>query len=91
MFNQIHEYLKNIGLKKPLLEIGDFKKQSKMAGYLIKASGKSLSVDGKTVKFDIYNITKLKSLGVDAIAPPDMVEVEEEGQILFPEFGKRVK
>ncbi|UZW13835.1 hypothetical protein OSC52_18695 [Clostridium pasteurianum] len=80
MFNQILEHIKRVGLKKQILEVKDFKKQAKLAGYILKLSARVLRVDSKSTKFDVYNIDKLKKLEVDEIIPPDIQEVDiEEG------------
>lgn len=92
MYNQIFSYMKDIGDKKPMMELKDFKKQAKMAGYLLKPSGKAVKVNKKTTKFDLYDIKKIKKLGLEAIAPPDIFEDEwekEEQKVVFPDkFNK---
>lgn len=82
MFNQILEHIKRIGLKKQILEVKDFKKQAKLAGYILKLSARVLRVDSKSTKFDVYDTCKLKTLGVDEIVPPDIqeIDIEEGGQ-----------
>ncbi|OAA90722.1 hypothetical protein CLCOS_02980 [Clostridium coskatii] len=92
MYNQIFSYMKDIGDKKPMMELKDFKKQAKMAGYLLKPSGKVVKVNKKTTKFDLYDIKKIKKLGLEAIAPPDIFEDEwekDEQKVVFPDkFNK---
>lgn len=92
MYNQIFSYMKDIGDKRPMMELKDFKKQAKMAGYLLKPSGKAVKVNKKTTKFDLYDIKKIKKLGLEAIAPPDIFEDEwEKGEqkVVFPDkFNK---
>lgn len=81
MFNQIGEHIRRIGFKKQILEVKDFKRQAKLAGYIVKLSGRVLSLDSKSTKFDIYNTDKLKKLGADEIVPPDIQEIDiEEGK-----------
>ncbi|MFL0198705.1 hypothetical protein ACJDU8_24585 [Clostridium sp. WILCCON 0269] len=93
MFNQILIYMKNIGDKKPILELKDFKKQAVMAGYIIKLSGKQIKIDDSNIRFDLYNIKKLQKLEVNSISPLDVVEVEwEKGeqQVIYPdEFNNK--
>lgn len=92
MYNQIFSYMKDIGDKKPMMELKDFKKQAKMSGYLLEASGKAVKVNKKTTKFDLYDIKKIKKLGLEAIAPPDIFEDEwekDEQKVVFPDkFNK---
>lgn len=93
MFNQILVYMKNIGDKKPILELKDFKKQAIMAGYLLKPSGKQIRIDNMNIRFDLYDIKKLQNLKLNSIAPPDISEDEwEEGeqQVIYPDkFNKK--
>ncbi len=93
MYNQILNHMKNIGDKKPTLELKDFKKQAKMAGYLLKPSGKLITIDNKPKRFDMYNTERLKKLELNSIVPPDVVEDEwEEGeqQVIYPnKFNKK--
>lgn len=92
MYNQIFSYMRDVGNKQSILELKDFKKQAKMAGYLLKPSGKVVKVKDKTIKFDSYNIKKLRKLKLDSIAPPDIFEdewEEKEKQVIFPDkFSK---
>ena len=92
MYNQIFSYMRDIGNKKSIMELKDFKKQAKMAGYLVKPSGKAVKVKDKTVKFDIYNIKKIKKLKLESLAPPDIFEDEwdkGEQKVVFPDkFNK---
>lgn len=91
MLNQINQYIKTIGLRKHILELGDFKKQAKKAGYISKSSGKVIKISDKSIRFDEYDTEKLKKLGLDSIVPPDVQEVEwEKGeqQVIYPQFNK---
>ena len=92
MYNQIFSYMRDIGNKKSIMELKDFKKQAKMAGYLVKPSGKAVKVKDKTVKFDIYNVKKIKKLKLESLAPPDIFEDEwdkGEQKVVFPDkFNK---
>lgn len=81
MFNQIYEYIKRIGLKKQILEVKDFRKQAKLAGYILKLSGGTISVNGKNYRGDNYSKEKLSKLKVYEIVPEDFTEVDfEEGE-----------
>jgi tRNA A37 threonylcarbamoyladenosine biosynthesis protein TsaE len=92
MYNQIFSYMKDIGNKQTLMELKDFKKQAKMAGYLLKPSAKVIKVEDTNIRFDLYDIKKIKKLGLEAIVPPDIFEVEwgeNERKVVFPdEFNK---
>lgn len=91
MFNQINQHIKNIGLRKHILEVSDFKKQAKKAGYLLKPSSKAILINGKTTKFDEYSTVKLTKLGAESISPPDYVKVDlgpKEQQVIYASFNK---
>ncbi|AZV58846.1 CHC2 zinc finger domain-containing protein [Clostridium sp. AWRP] len=93
MYNQIFSYMRDIGNKQSLMELKDFKKQTKMAGYLLKPSERQIKVDKVNIKFDLYDIKKIKKLGLEAIAPPDIFEDEwekDEQKVVFPDkFNKK--
>ncbi|MBV4439326.1 CHC2 zinc finger domain-containing protein [Clostridium tyrobutyricum] len=93
MFNQIRKYMKDIGEKKPMMEIGDFKKQAQKSGYLLKLSLKQIKVNKENTRFDLYNSNRLKRLKVDSIVPPDYEETEWESgeqQVIYPDkFNKK--
>lgn len=81
MFNQIYEHIKKLGLKNRILEVKDFRKQAKLAGYILKLSGGKFSVNNKDLRADIYSKEKLIKLKVYEIVPQDIVEVDfEEGE-----------
>ncbi|MCD2345793.1 CHC2 zinc finger domain-containing protein [Clostridium guangxiense] len=82
MLNQIRVYMKNTGLNMHILENRDFKKQAMKAGYLTGTANKLIRVDGKIVRFDTYNMEKLRKLKVDAIAPPDAYDVTNEDNVI---------
>ncbi|MCH3962675.1 MAG: CHC2 zinc finger domain-containing protein [Clostridium sp.] len=92
MYNQIFSYMKDIGNKQSLMELKDFKKQAKMAGYLLKASDRQIKVESANIRFDLYDISKIKKLGLESLAPPDIFEDEwEKGEqkVVFPDkFNK---
>lgn len=75
MLNQIRVYIKSTGLNMRILENRDFKKQAEKAGYLVKASNKLMRVDGKIIRFDTYNKELLLKLRVDAIVPPEVIDI----------------
>lgn len=90
MFNQIHQHIKNIGSSMPILSAGDFKKQAKMAGYLLESSGKQIKVNNVNKKFDVYDLNKLDALGLSTIIPQGYAEQvidENDEQIIFPQFA----
>lgn len=81
MFNQIYEHIRKLGLKKHIIEVKDFRKQAKLAGYILKLSGGKFSVNNKDLRADIYSKEKLIKLKVYEIVPEDCVEVDfEEGE-----------
>lgn len=92
MYNQIFSYMKDIGNKQSLMELKDFKKQAKMAGYLLKPSDRQIKIDKMNIKFDLYDVLKVKKLGLESLAPPDIFEDEwEKGEqkVVFPDkFNK---
>jgi uncharacterized protein (UPF0147 family) len=93
MYNQIFSYMKDIGNKQSLMELKDFKKQAKMAGYLLKPSDRQIKVESANIRFDLYDISKIKKLGLESLAPPDIFEDEwEKGEqkVVFPDkFNKK--
>nr|DAI90555.1 MAG TPA: DNA primase [Caudoviricetes sp.] len=92
MYNQIFSYMKDIGNKQSLMELKDFKKQAKMAGYLLKPSDRQIKIDKVNIKFDLYDVSKVKKLELESLAPPDIFEDEwEKGEqkVVFPDkFNK---
>lgn len=82
MLNQIRVYMKNTGLNMHILENRDFKKQATKAGYLTGIANKLIRVDGKIIRFDTYSKEKLRKLKVDAIAPPDLVDITNENNVI---------
>jgi len=93
MYNQIFSYMKDIGNKQSLMELKDFKKQAKMAGYLLKPSDRQIKIDKVNIKFDLYDVSKVKKLGLESLAPPDIFEDEwdkGEQKVVFPDkFNKK--
>lgn len=93
MYNQIFSYMKDIGNKQSMMELKDFKKQAKLSGYLLKPSVRQIKVDKVNIKFDLYDIKKIKKLNLESLAPPDIFEDEwEEGEekVVFPnKFNKK--
>ncbi|EJO5346400.1 DNA primase [Clostridium botulinum] len=87
MINQIHEHCNRVGADLIPLKLKDFRKQAQKAGYLIKLSGKSITIERRTIRFDVYNKEMLQALKVESIVPPDYIEVEDK---VFP-FDKITK
>ena len=74
MINQIHEFCKNVGSAELIpLKLKDFKKQAKKSGYLTNGrKAKRINNNygpSKVVQFDVYDISKLRALNVNSLAP----------------------
>lgn len=83
MVNQIHEHCSKVGADIIPLKLKDFKKQAERAGYLIGNSNKVILINGKSIRFDTYNKELLRTLRVDSIVPPEMLDVtEQEGKVI---------
>ncbi|MCD3223801.1 CHC2 zinc finger domain-containing protein [Clostridium botulinum] len=82
MINQIHEHVNRVGADLIPLKLKDFRKQAQKAGYLEGLSNKVIKVDGKTVRFDTYSKEMLRELKVDAIIPPELLDVTEEDKVI---------
>ncbi|WP_039242627.1 CHC2 zinc finger domain-containing protein [Clostridium botulinum] len=82
MINQIHEHVNRVGADLIPLKLKDFRKQAQKGGYLEGLSNKVIKVDGKTVRFDTYSKEMLRELNVDAIIPPELLDVTEEDKVI---------
>lgn len=67
MLTRIRMYAKETSLQMTILTEKDFKTQAAKSGYLLEKSKKQIKINGRNVKFDLYNKEKLKQLGVDSI------------------------
>ena len=84
MINQIHEHVARVNADIIPLKLRDFKKQAKKAGYLIGLSDKQIRIEKKVVRFDTYDMEMLKKLKVNAIVPPDFIEITDEKEKIIP-------
>jgi len=95
MFNQIYQHMKTIGSNMPILAIGDFKKQAKMAGYILDIPSKQIKIKAINKKCDVYDVRKMTALGLNAIAPlgysEQSLDEDTDDQIIFPEFSSNKK
>ena len=90
MINQINIHVNQVNADLIPLKLKDFKKQAKKSGYLIGMSDKAICINKKTIRFDTYDKELMQKLGLNLIAPPDFVEVEEENKLIpFPDKLQR--
>lgn len=83
MVNQIKEHINKVGADIIPLTLRDFRKQAERAGYLVGSSNKVVFINGKSVRFDTYNKELLRTLRIDSIVPPEMIDVTEiEGKVI---------
>lgn len=67
MLTRIRVHVKETNLQMTILSERDFKTQASKSGYLLEKSKKQIKINGRNIKFDLYNKEKLKQLGVDSI------------------------
>ncbi|MCY6958847.1 CHC2 zinc finger domain-containing protein [Clostridium brassicae] len=82
MINQIHEHVNRVGADLIPLKLKDFRKQAQKAGYLEGLSNKTIKINSKTVRFDTYNRDMLRELKVNAIIPPEIMDVTDEDNVI---------
>lgn len=88
MINEIFDFINRTGSAEVIpLKLKDFRKQAMKSGYLIGTgnASKVINVNGKSVRFDIYSIDKMKELNVPAIIEPDFMEeanIDRNGKII---------
>lgn len=86
MINEIFDFVNRTGSAEVVpLKLKDFKKQAAKAGYITGTgtTGKVIRQQGKTVRYDIYNIELMKELNVPGIIEPDFTEeAGENGKII---------
>lgn len=75
MLNQIHEHVNRVGSDIMPLNLRDFRKQAKKSGYLLGVSDKVMKINSKTVRFDTYDVEKIRELKANSIVPPELQEV----------------
>ena len=85
MLNQLSAYKKNYDMKALILLCkSDFTKQAKKAKYLIDTN-RTVTMDGKSKKMDVYSIEKIRALKLDCIIEPDeLTPVCDNEPIPFP-------
>lgn len=84
MINQIQEHCSRVGADIIPLKLRDFKKQAQKAGYLKGVANKVVKLGLKSVRFDTYNMEKLRKLKVNSIAPPEFEELSAEESKVIP-------
>ena len=86
MLNQLNEYVKSINSIWVPLDLKDFRKQAKKAGYITGFGDKPINimvgVKRTTVRYDTCNIYRFKNLGVTSIVRPDIEDVTGENNII---------
>lgn len=88
MINEIFDFINKTGSAEVIpLKLKDFKKQAMKAGYLIGTgpTSKVIKVNGKSVRYDIYSIERMKELNVPEIIEPDFIEeanIDKDGKII---------
>lgn len=77
MINEIFDFINRTGSAEVVpLKLKDFRKQAMKSGYLIGtgAASKVININGKSARFDVYSIDRMKELNVPAIIEPDFME-----------------
>ena len=67
MLTRIRVHVKETNLQMTILSERDFKTQASKSGYLLEKSKKQIKINGRNIKFDLYNKEKLQQLGVDSV------------------------
>lgn len=88
MLNQISEYVRSVNSTWIPLELKDFRKQAKKAGYITGIGDKVIRIPGierKTIRYDTCNLEKFKALDVTSIVPEDLEDITDLNDIIpFP-------
>lgn len=85
MLNQINEYLRSVNSTWVPLDLKDFRKQAKKAGYITGLGDKVIRVGGierKTVRYDTCDIERFRKLDVTQIISQEVEEVNELDNII---------
>lgn len=88
MINEIFDFINKTGSAEVVpLKLKDFKKQAMKAGYLIGTgpTSKVIKVNGKSVRYDIYSVERMKELNIPQIIEPDFAEeanIDKDGKII---------
>ena len=88
MINEIFDFINRTGSAEVVpLKLKDFRKQAMKSGYLIGtgAASKVININGKSARFDVYSIDRMKELNVPAIIEPDFMEeanIDNNGKII---------
>ncbi len=88
MINETFDFINKIGSAEVVpLKLKDFKKQAMKAGYLIGTgpTSKVIKVNGKSVRYDIYSVERMKELNIPQIIEPDFAEeanIDKDGKII---------
>lgn len=76
MLNQLSEYVRSVNSSWVPLDLKDFRKQAKKAGYLTGFGNKSICVGPqKTIRFDTCDIKRFRSLDVNSIVSQEIEDV----------------
>jgi len=83
MLNQLSEYVKSVNSSWVPLDLKDFRKQAKKAGYLTGFGNKSICVGPqKTIRFDTCDIKRFRSLDVNSIVSQQIEDVTETDNVV---------
>ena len=85
MLNQISEYVRSVNSTWIPLDLKDFRKQAKKAGYVTGFGDKTIRVGGierKVIRYDTCDIKKFKALNVYSIIPEDAEDITDLGNII---------
>jgi len=86
MLNQISEYLRSVNSTWIPLELKDFRKQAKKAGYIIGFGDKSIKVgtgiEKKTVRYDTCDTKRFRALDVNLIISQEVEDVTDLNNII---------
>lgn len=88
MINEIFDFINRTGSAEVVpLKLKDFRKQAMKSGYLIGtgAASKVININGKSARFDVYSIDRMKELNVPAIIEPDFMEeanIDRNGKVI---------
>jgi hypothetical protein len=93
MINQIHTFCNQVGSAELIpLKLKDFKKQAQKSGYLKGSSTKSITVSGKTVRFDEYDKQMFRGLRLFEIVDEEISEAgPEESKVIQGMFNVESK
>lgn len=92
MINQINEYVRSVNSNWVPLDLKDFRKQAKKAGYITGLGDKSIYITllKSPVRYDTCNVERFRKLDVSSIISPEVEEVSDLDNIIpFKESIKK--